>query len=153
MVSLIKSDQGVRPAKERGDGQLSGACLSIAYLVLALGVDGVGSPKDHEAFLEVKEAIFILACRATFLGRLLLAFPFLWLGGLPREALEELAVLIEVLDEVGVVGAWALHELVEVVGLALLGLLARTIGYGDQGLVGRSVPILCVEGPSSWSSR
>jgi len=29
-----------------------------------------------------------------------------------------------------------------VVGLALLGLLARTIGCGDQGWVGRSVPIL-----------
>ena len=40
------------------------------------------------------------------------------------------------------VGAWAIHELVKVVGLALLGLLARTIGYGDQGWVGRSVPIL-----------
>ena len=46
------------------------------------------------------------------------------------------------LDGVGVVGAWALHELVEVVGLALLGLLARTIGRGDQGWVGRSAPIL-----------
>ena len=29
------------------------------------------------------------------------------------------------------VGAWALHDLVEVVRLALLGLLARTIGHGD----------------------
>ena len=53
MVSSIKSDRGVRPAKERGDGQPGGAHLFIAYLVLALGVDGVGSPKDHEALLGV----------------------------------------------------------------------------------------------------
>ena len=46
------------------------------------------------------------------------------------------------LDGVSVVGAWALLELVEVVGLALLGLLARMIGCGDQGWVGRSSPIL-----------
>ena len=44
----------------------------------------------------------------------------------------ELAVLVEVLDGVDVVGAWTLHELVEVVGLALLGLLARAVGHGDQ---------------------
>ena len=92
--------------------------------MLALGVDGVGSPKDHEAFLGVREAIFILACHASFLGRLLLAFPFLWLGGLPQEVLEQLIVLVEVFDEVGVVGAWAIHELVEVVRQSLLGLLA-----------------------------
>ena len=36
------------------------------------------------------------------------------------------------LDKVGVVGAWTLHELVEVVGLALLGLLAHMIGCSDQ---------------------
>ena len=42
------------------------------------------------------------------------------------------------------VGAWTLHELVEVVRLALLGLLARTIGRGDQSGVGQSVPILLV---------
>ena len=144
IVSLIKSDQGVRPAKERGDGRLGGACLSVAYLVLALGVDSIGSPKDREAFLGVGEAVFILACHASFLGHLLLAFPFLWLSGLPQEALEELAVLVEVLDGVGMVGARTLHELVEVVGLALLGLLAIMIGCGDQGWVGRSAPILLV---------
>ena len=42
------------------------------------------------------------------------------------------------------VSAWALQELVEVVGLALLGLLARMIGHGDQSGVGRSAPILLV---------
>ena len=42
------------------------------------------------------------------------------------------------------VGAWALHELVEVVGLALLGLPAHTIGHGDQSRVGQSAPILLV---------
>ena len=107
MVSLIKSDWGVRLAKERGDGRLGGVCLSIAYLVLALGVDGVGSPKDHEAFLGVGEVVFILAHRASFLGLLLLAFPFLWLGGLPQEVLEELVVLVEVFDTIGVVGSTA----------------------------------------------
>ena len=48
------------------------------------------------------------------------------------------------LDGVGVVGAWALHELVKVVGLTLLGLLARTIGRGNQSGVGRSASILLV---------
>ena len=47
-------------------------------------------------------------------------------------------------DGVGVVGAWAIHELVEVVGLTLLGLLARAVGCGDQSWVGRSAPILFV---------
>ena len=62
---------------------------------------------------------------------------------------------MEVLNGVGVVGARALHELVEVVWEALLGLLARTISHGDQSGVGRSTPILLVlfplyvEGPSS----
>ena len=132
MVSLIKSDRGVQPAKERGDGQLSSACLSVAYLVLALGVDSVESPKDHEAFLGVREAIFILARRASFLGLLLLAFLFLWLGGLSQEVLEELAVLVEVFDGIGVVGVWTLHELTKVVGLALLGLLERSVGRSNQ---------------------
>ena len=159
MVSPIKSDQGVRLAKERGDGHLGGTCLSIAYLVLALGVDGIGSPKDHEAFLGVKEAIFILAHHASFIGLLLLAIPFHWLGGLSQETLEELIVLVEVFDGIGVIGAWTLHELVEVVGLALLGLLAHSVGHSDQSWVGQSgrsflffLP-LCVEGPSSWSSH
>ena len=42
------------------------------------------------------------------------------------------------------VGVWTLHELVKVVGLALLGLLAHTIGCDDQSGVGRSAPILLV---------
>ena len=112
--------------------------------MLALGVDSVGSPKGHEAFLEVGEVVFILAHHASFLGHLLLAFPFVWLAGLPQKELEELAVLVEVLDRVGVVGAWTLHELIKVVRLALLGLLARAIGHGDQSGVGQSAPILLV---------
>ena len=47
-------------------------------------------------------------------------------------------------DGVGVVGAWAIHELVEVVRQALLGLPAHAISYGDQRGVGRSAPILFV---------
>ena len=42
------------------------------------------------------------------------------------------------------VGAWTLHELVEVVGLVLLGLLAYTVDHGDQSWVGQSVLILLV---------
>ena len=58
--------------------------------------------------------------------------------------LEELIVLVEVFYGVIVVGAWALHELVEVVRQALLGLLARVISHGDQRGVGRSTPIVLV---------
>ena len=42
------------------------------------------------------------------------------------------------------VGAWALHELVEVTRKVLLGLLARVIDRGDQHGVGRSALILLV---------
>ena len=42
------------------------------------------------------------------------------------------------------VGAWAIHELVEVVSLALLGLLARAISYDDQRGVVRSTLIIFV---------
>ena len=45
---------------------------------------------------------------------------------------------------VSMVGAGAIHELVEVVRQALLGLLARAISCGDQHGVGLSVPILLV---------
>ena len=78
------------------------------------------------------------------LGCCLLTFSFLWPTGLSQKALEELAVLVEVLDGVGMVGAWAIHELVKVIGLALLGLLAHAISLGDQRRVGRSAPILLV---------
>ena len=42
------------------------------------------------------------------------------------------------------VGAWTIHEFVEVVRQALLGLLAHVISHGDQSGVGRSAPILLV---------
>ena len=57
---------------------------------------------------------------------------------------EKLAVLVEVFDGVGMVGAWAIHELVEVVRKALLGLLAHAISCGDQCSLVRSAPILFV---------
>ena len=108
----------------------------------------------------VGEAVIILACRrASFLGRLLLALPFLRLAGLSQKAFEELTILIDVLDGVGVVGAWTLHELVEVDGLALLGLLAAWSATATKaGLAGRRRSFLfflpfCVEGHSPWSSR
>ena len=71
---------------------------------------------------------------------------------------EKLAVLVELFDGVGMVGAWAIHEHVEVVRQALLGLLAHAISCGDQHGVCRLALILfvllalCVEGPSSWST-
>ena len=112
--------------------------------MLALGVDGIRSPEDHEAFLRIRKAVPILACHASFLGRCLLALSFFWSTGLSQKALEEFAFLVEVLDGVGMVGAWTLHELVIVVGLALLGLLARSVGCSDQSWVGRSASILLV---------
>ena len=62
----------------------------------------------------------------------------------PQQALEELAVLVEVFYGVVVVGAWALHELMEVAERALLGLRARMISHGDQRGVGRSAVILSI---------
>ena len=49
-----------------------------------------------------------------------------------------------VFDRVVVVGAWALHELMEVARRVLLGLRARVISRGNQRGVGRSAPILYV---------
>ena len=112
--------------------------------MLALGVDGIRYPKYHEAFLGIRKAIPILARHTSFLGRCLLALSFFRSAGLSQKALEEFAVLVEVLDGVGMVGTWALYELVEVVRLTLLGLLAHMIGRGDQTRVGRSAPILLV---------
>ena len=88
--------------------------------------------------------IWILAYYAPFLGSCFFAFFVLWPTGLPQKVLEELAVLIEVFDGVVVVGAWALHELVEVARRVLLGLRARVISHGDQRGVGRSATILYV---------
>jgi len=60
-------------------------------------------------------------------------------------------VLVEVFDGVVVVGVWALHELIEVVWKALLGLLARVISRGDQRGVGQSaVLFFCSFSPSAW---
>ena len=83
--------------------------------MLAFGPDGVGSTEDHDAFLRVGEAIFIPARRASFLGCRLFAVSFFWPTGLSQEMFEELAVLVEVFDGVSMVGAGAIHELVEVV--------------------------------------
>ena len=115
--------------------------------MLVLGVDGIGSPEDHDAFLEVGKLVPILAHCASLLGCCLLALSFFQPVGLSQEALEELVVSVEVLDRVGMVDAWTIHELVEVVRLALLGLLARTNSYGEQRGVGQSVPILLVLAP------
>ena len=115
MVPLIEGDQRFQPAKEGGDGRLSGVCLPVAHLVLALGADGLGSTKDHDAFPEVREVVPILAHCVTFLGCYLFAVSLLWSADLSEETFKELIVLVEVFDGVGVVGAWAIHELVEVV--------------------------------------
>ena len=105
-------------------------------LVLALGADGVGSPEDHDAFLGVGEVVPVLARHASFLGCRLFAVSFFWPAGLSQEMFEELVILVEVYDRVGVVDTWAIHELVEVVRQALLGLLAHAISYDDQHGVG-----------------
>ena len=81
----------------------------------ALGVDGIRSLEDHEAFLGIRKVVPILARHASFLVRYLLALSLFRSTSLSQKALEEFAVLVEVLDGVGVVGAWTLHELVKVV--------------------------------------
>ena len=55
-------------------------------------------PKDHEAFIEIRKAVPILARHASFLGRCLLALSFFQPAGLSQEVLDELIVLVEVLD-------------------------------------------------------
>ena len=57
---------------------------------------------------------------------------------------EELALLVEVFDEVGVVRAWTIHEFVEVVRQSLLGLPGCAISRGDQCGVVRPTSILLV---------
>ena len=96
----------------------------------------VGSPRPL--------VIRILARYAPFLDRCFFAFFFLRPTGLSQKALEELVVLVEVFDGVGVVGARALHELVKVARRVLLGLSAHVIRHGDQQGVGRSAVILSV---------
>ena len=62
----------------------------------------------------------------------------------PQQALEELAVLVEMVDGIVVVGARALHELVKVARRVLLGLRARMIGHGDRRKVSRLAVIVSV---------
>ena len=92
-----------------------GVCLSVTYLLLTLGADGIRSPEDHDAFLRIEEVVPILARHASFLGCRLFVISFFRPAGLSHETFEELAVLIELFDGVGMVGAWAICELVEVV--------------------------------------
>ena len=40
MVPLIKGDRGFQPPEEGGDGRLGGACLPVAYLMLAFSLKG-----------------------------------------------------------------------------------------------------------------
>ena len=75
---------------------------------------------------------------------LLLCFFFLWPASLPQKALEELAVLVEVFDGVAMVGARALHEIVEVARRVMLGLRACMIGRGDRRKVSQLAAILSV---------
>ena len=82
MVPLIKGERRFRPAEEGRDGRLGDACLYVAHFVLALGVDGIRSPEDHDAFIEIRKAVPILACHASFLGHCLLALFFFWSTGL-----------------------------------------------------------------------
>ena len=76
MVPPIEGDKRFRPAEEERDSRLGSACLPIAYLMLALGPDDVGSAEDHDAFISVRETISILARRASFFGYRLFVVPF-----------------------------------------------------------------------------
>ena len=76
MVPLIEGDRRFQPVEEGGDDRLGGACLSIANLVLALGLDGIGSAEDHDVFLSVGEIVSIFVHRASFLGCRLFVVPF-----------------------------------------------------------------------------
>ena len=58
--------------------------------------------------------------------------------------LEQLVVLVEVFDGIGMVGAQTLHEPIKMVRLALLGLLDSVVGCDDQSWVGRSTLILLI---------
>ena len=82
VVPLIEGDRRFRPAEEGGDDRLGGACLPITHLVLAFGLDGIGSAQDHDAFLRVGETASVLAHHASFLGCCLFAIPFFWPAGL-----------------------------------------------------------------------
>ena len=61
-----------------------------------------------------------------------------------EETFEELALHVEVFDGVGMVGAWTIHEFVEVVRQSLLGLPGCVISNGDQCGTVRPAPILLV---------
>ena len=95
-------------------------------------------------FLGLGKPSLSLPATPPFLAAAFLPSPSFWPTGLLQETFEELAVLVEVFDRVGMVGAWAIHELVEVVRQALLGLLAHAISCGDQRGVVESAPILFV---------
>ena len=56
----------------------------------------------------------------------------------------ELVVLVEIVDGIVVVGARALHEIVEVARRVLLGPRARMIGRGNRRKVSRLAAILSV---------
>ena len=64
MVPPIKSDRRFQLAKEGGDGCFGDASLSVVHFMLALGVDGIGPPEDHDAFLGIRKVVPILARHA-----------------------------------------------------------------------------------------
>ena len=68
--------------------------------------------------------VWILTRYAPFFCRCFFAFFFPWPVSLPQQAPEELAVLVEMVDGIVVVGARALHELMKVSRSVLLGLRA-----------------------------
>ena len=100
--------------------------------MLVFSPDGIGPADDHDALFRFGETISVLACCASILGCRLLAISLLCLASLLEETFEELALLVEVFDGIGVIGARTIHEFIEVVRQSLLGLLGRTISRGDQ---------------------
>jgi hypothetical protein len=141
VVTPIEGDWSARPTEKLGNRALSGAYLSEADLVLALGVIILRASKDHEAAIRVGEGVPVLERRPLVLERLLIAVPTLALPRLTHNPLEEFAILKLVLDGVAVAGARFLQELLQVVVVALS--LTHSVGRCDcVGVRVMSIPPL-----------
>ena len=114
--------------------------------VVVVVLQSVGVRSDH--FILQSSGSLPAMPRSSFPASSPFFFP--WPTSLPQQALEELAVLVEMVDGIVVVGARALHELVKVAWRVLLGLSACVIRHGDQRRVGRSTVILSILFPSTW---
>jgi hypothetical protein len=120
--------------EELRDGVPGGADFLEVDLMLTLGAVMLRPSEDHEVAIRLGEAAPILGRCPLIFWRLFVAVPSLALARMNQLALDELAVLELVLDRVTVIGAQLLHELLEVVGVALS--LAGAVGRRDRVGVG-----------------